>query len=137
MGLVRKDWASACNQLGLSFFRLLSLVIPLPESLHGCSTPRSDSKVVLGLEPGIPVIAIVRGELLERIDRAALEDEVLELGKEWGVLVVHLVSASGGGPVGAVPYGGVEGHGLGRVVRAHRLVTDNFSDRDLVDIESA
>ncbi|KAL6979916.1 hypothetical protein U1Q18_021571 [Sarracenia purpurea var. burkii] len=42
----------------------------------------------------------------------ALEDKVLEFGDEGLELVVDFVSAAVGGPVGGVPYGGVQGHRL-------------------------
>lgn len=110
--------------------------VPLSKSSHSCSTPRRDTDVVLGLEVGVLVIAVVGWELLEGINGAALEDEVLELRKEWGVVVVDLVAATRRGPVRAVPYGGVERHGLPRVVSPHCLVSYHFSDWDFVHIES-
>lgn len=76
-------------------------------------------------------------ELLDGIDAAAAEDQVGEFGHEGSVLVFDLVGATGGGPRRAIPYGGVDGHGLGRVLATHGVAPDNLSYRSVVDIETA
>lgn len=49
---------------------------------------------------------------MEGVEAAAKEGEAGELGDEGRVFVVDLVAATGGGPIGCIPDGGIEGHGL-------------------------
>ena len=61
------------------------------------------------------------------------DDEVGEDGGEGRVGVVDLVPAAVGGPGGAVPDGGVDGHGLGGVVAGG--AANELADGDGVDVE--
>jgi hypothetical protein len=66
---------------------------------------------------------------------AAAEDELREVGGEGRVGVVDLVPAPLGGPGGAVPDGGVHGHGLGGEVAAHGRHADDLADGRPVHVE--
>ena len=66
---------------------------------------------------------------------AAAEDERGEVGGEGREGVVDLVASALGGPGGAVPDGGVHGHGLGREVAAHGRNADHLADGRPVDVE--
>ena len=71
------------------------------------------------------------------IDGAAMEHKVGELGFVRGIFVVDLVAAARGGPSGAIPYGGIEGHGLRGEVPAHGLGPHHLPDGDVVNVKSA
>ena len=72
----------------------------------------------------------------ERVDGAAVEDEVGELGDERRVPVVHPVAPAERGPRRAVPDCGVHRHRLRRERRPHRRRPHHLPDRRLVHVES-
>lgn len=68
-------------------------------------------------------------------DGAAAQDERREVGGEGREGVVDLVPPALGSPGGAVPDGGVHGHGLGREVAAHGRHADHLADGRPVHVE--
>jgi hypothetical protein len=80
--------------------------------------------------------AVAAREAERRVDAAAAQGEVGELGHERRVLVVDLVLAPVRGPGGAVPDGSVHRHRLRREVAAHARVPDHLTDRRVVDVEA-
>jgi hypothetical protein len=132
--------------VGVVAHRVEHLPLPPPPHLH--PLPRRHDGVLrrhqLELGARAPVV-LVRAQLLELQrrwvvapgggGRAAAEHEVGEVGREGPALVVDLVAAVVGGPGGAVPDGGVERHGLGRVVAAHGAGAGHLADRHAVHVE--
>ncbi|RRT34499.1 hypothetical protein B296_00043824 [Ensete ventricosum] len=78
-------------------------VVP-SEAPHPCSLIRRHRQCVVSavLRP------LTRRRMVDGIDGTAMEDELRKFGDIRGVFVIDLVAAAGGGPVGAVPYGGVQ-----------------------------
>lgn len=72
--------------------------VSLPEPRHGLAAARGHGGEVLGHQGRSGVAAVAGEDLVDRIDDAAVEDEVFELGDEGLVAVVDLLLAAAGGP---------------------------------------
>lgn len=104
----------------------------VPELVHGGDVLWREGE---SRDDGMGTVA---GRLLQlnRVDGTAVEDEIGETGDVGSELVVDLISAAGGRPLGAVPDGSVQRHGFRGVVAGHRFRPLHLSNRHVVDVES-
>lgn len=110
--------------------------VPLPELLHGEPPLRGDDGIVRIRHVGFFAWAISREDLLDRVHRATVEDKIGIFGDKGGIFVIHLVSPTCSGPAWCIPYGGIDGHGLGRVVAVHGIIADHLPNWNTINGEA-
>ena len=85
----------------------------------------------------VGVVPVAGGEVVCGVHSAAVEDEIGKFCDERGIFVIHLVTATQGGPIWPIPYGCIEGHGLWREVPSHGWGPHHLSYGNVVNIEAA